>query len=185
MVTSSPITVGWVLLVTWMVVRSCTLVREPIRLRFTSPRSTQPNQMDDRSPISTSPRTTAPGATKALAWTTGVVPPNGRRIGISAADASPRLAARQADGDRRPEDRAGGIGRPVERVGVPPGDEGLVPLVECAVEAGGEDGEPERPAGGRSRDEEPACDERGQQAEDPRVDDLVGVRERRELHGWP
>src|SRR5512133_1609757 len=135
MVTSSPTIVGCVLLVTWRVVRSWTLVRAPIRMWFTSPRSTQPNQIDDLSAISTSPRTTAPSATNTLAWTTGALPPKGRMTGISAADASPRPAARQADGDRRAEDRPCGIGRPVEGIGVPPRHEGLVPLVDGPVEA--------------------------------------------------
>src|SRR5512133_2345073 len=178
MVTSSPTIVGWVLLVTWIVVRSWTLVRAPMRMWFTSPRSTQPNQIEERSPISTSPSTTAPLATNTLPGTMGVLPPNGRMIGISAADASPRPAARQADDQGRPEDGPGRVGRPVERIGVATGDEGLVELVRGAVEAGHEDGDPERPTSGQPRRAQRAGGEDGQQGVRPGVEDLVEVRDR-------
>src|SRR5512133_2028281 len=177
MVTSSPTIVGCVLLVTCRVVRSWTLVRAPIRMWFTSPRSTQPNQIDDFSAISTSPIKTAPSATNTLPWMTGALAPKGRMTGISAADASPRLAARQADDQGRPEDRPGGVGRPVERIGIPPRHERLVPLVGGAVEAGGEHREQEGTPPSLPRREETAGGEGGEQAERAGVEHLVRVRE--------
>src|SRR5271167_3889963 len=51
------------------------LVRAPIRIGPLSPRMTAPNQMLDSSPTSTSPIKTAVGATKAVGWILGRLPP--------------------------------------------------------------------------------------------------------------
>ncbi len=67
-------TVGCVPPVTWTIEWSCTFVRAPIRIRFTSPRTTVWNQIEDPSPISTSPTTTAPEATQVVAARRGVAP---------------------------------------------------------------------------------------------------------------
>src|SRR5215831_8522197 len=50
------------------------LVRAPIRIGPTSPRTTLPYHTDASSPKTTSPTTTAVGATNALAGTTGARP---------------------------------------------------------------------------------------------------------------
>ena len=74
MVTSSPMSVGSPPPVTWMTVPSCTLVRAPMRMTFTSPRTTTLNQMPLSGPISVSPITVAFGATKAVSAIVGVMP---------------------------------------------------------------------------------------------------------------
>src|SRR6266508_4510646 len=81
--------VGWVPPVTCTIEWSCTFVRAPIRIRFTSPRTTVWNQIDESSPISTSPTTTAPGAIQAVGERRGDFPSYARITDIGA-DASPR-----------------------------------------------------------------------------------------------
>ena len=61
-VTSDPMTVGWVA-VQWMIDPSCTLLRGPISIRPSSPRSTAVGQIDASAPIVTLPITTASGCT--------------------------------------------------------------------------------------------------------------------------
>ena len=51
--------------------------RSPITMPIVSPRSTQLYQTELSAPISTSPTSTQPGATKALSWIRGVWPLNG------------------------------------------------------------------------------------------------------------
>src|SRR5262249_13312760 len=60
-----------------MTVPSWMLVSAPTRMRLVSPRSTQPNQMLARGPISTSPMMTAPGAMKASGAMRGWRPSKG------------------------------------------------------------------------------------------------------------
>jgi hypothetical protein len=50
------------------------LLRAPIRIECTSPRSTEPYQRLESAPISTSPTTTAPGAIQASGWMRGQTP---------------------------------------------------------------------------------------------------------------
>src|SRR6266511_1562219 len=88
--------VGWVPPVTCTIEWSCTFVRAPIRIRFTSPRTTVWNQIDESSPISTSPTTTAPGAIQAVAARRGDFPSYARITDI-VADASPRPRGSQVD----------------------------------------------------------------------------------------
>jgi len=52
---------------TWITDPSWMLVLAPILMWLTSPRTTQPNQIELSGPISTSPTIAAPGATKAVA----------------------------------------------------------------------------------------------------------------------
>jgi hypothetical protein len=69
-VTSSPITVAkppsfacgpsWL---TWITVPSCTLLRAPMRMKLTSPRTTVIGQIETSSPSTTSPITAAAGST--------------------------------------------------------------------------------------------------------------------------
>ena len=73
-VTSSPIEVGWVSFITWTTVPSCTLLRAPMRIQWTSPRTTAFIQIDEASPISTSPITCALASMNTLSWTRGEVP---------------------------------------------------------------------------------------------------------------
>ena len=54
------------------------LVRAPMRMWFTSPRTTAPNQTDESAPISTSPTITALSATQTLSASRGVLPPHAR-----------------------------------------------------------------------------------------------------------
>ena len=72
-----------------MTLPSWMLVRAPIRIRFTSPRSTQLYQMLASGPISMSPISRAPGATKAAGSTRGALPPKrdqGHRLQLPGPD---------------------------------------------------------------------------------------------------
>ena len=74
---------------TWRTLPSWMLVRAPIRIRFTSPRSTQLYQMLASGPISMSPISRAPGATKAagsIARRLAVEGDQGHRRQLSRAD---------------------------------------------------------------------------------------------------
>src|SRR5512135_3482178 len=118
--------VGCVPPVTWTTVWSWRFVRAPMRMWFTSPLTTAPNQTDEPGPISTSPTTTAPSATQTLSASRGALPPQARIRAMSGgmlarATGTPQEGA----GGEGAEGGAGGIGRPVERVGAPAGDEGL------------------------------------------------------------
>jgi hypothetical protein len=80
MVTSSPMISGapgssaCFLWVTCSMVRSCTLLRAPIRMKLTSPLATQLYQMLLWGPIVTSPMITAVSATKAVSSMAGFIP---------------------------------------------------------------------------------------------------------------
>ena len=91
MLTSSSMTVGHLPLVTWMTQASWMLVRAPMRIQFTSPRTTQLNQMEASSPISTSPSTRALSATKTRLPSFGTMPWKGRIMGHLVLGAYPRL----------------------------------------------------------------------------------------------
>src|SRR5215203_2908403 len=103
MVTSLPIKVGCVPFITCTTVGSWMLLRVPILIRWTSPRTTAFIQTDDSAPISTSPITCALSSTYALECTLGATPlycrsmrsvyrtrpaPGSRRV-ATAADARP------------------------------------------------------------------------------------------------
>src|SRR5689334_227496 len=144
--------VGCVPPVTWTTERSWMFVRAPTRMKWTSPRSTEPNHTEASSAISTSPTTTASSTTNADAWTLGVLPPKGRMIAISrhlargTRDASPRSPHPQGDGHGcDAEGGADGVRGPVAHVGRAVRDEGLVDLVGGAVDARKGHGDEERP----------------------------------------
>src|SRR6476661_4558462 len=66
--------VGWVSRMTWTIVPSWMLVRRPIRMACTSPRTTTFIQTLLSWPMATSPMTCADASTNALSWTTGSRP---------------------------------------------------------------------------------------------------------------
>src|SRR5689334_11547927 len=120
-------------------------------MKFTSPRTTAPNHSDERSPISTSPITTALSTAKVESWSFGALPPNGRIVAMSGsprsgADASPRSPEPQGYGGAgRAQGAAPGVGDPVEDVGGAVRHERLVNLVRRAPQARAQDGERDRP----------------------------------------
>jgi hypothetical protein len=61
---------------------SCIFTLLPIRILFTSPRTTALNQIEHSSPIITSPTTVELGAKKQDAGIVGVIPLTGSMIGI-------------------------------------------------------------------------------------------------------
>ena len=74
MVTSLPMIKGWVSWVTWSMQRSCTFVRLPILIWFTSPRTTAWNHTLQSSPSTTSPMTMPVSSIKQDAGMVGLMP---------------------------------------------------------------------------------------------------------------
>src|ERR1043166_3471840 len=105
-VTSSTTTHGCSPPVTCSTQLSCTFVREPILMKWTSPRSTVPNQSETSLPISTSPMTETSSATKTFRPTRGFLPSNSRS-NISART----LQFLHAQHNRVPPPRARGVAR--------------------------------------------------------------------------
>src|ERR1043165_8246116 len=77
-VTSSATTQGCTPPVTWRTQLSCTFEREPILMKWTSPRTTTPNHSETSLPISTSPVTSPSSARKTPCPTRGFFPSNSR-----------------------------------------------------------------------------------------------------------
>src|SRR5690606_3710575 len=91
---------------TWMTVPSWTLLRAPMRTKFTSPRTTVPGHSDTSSPSTTSPTTVAIGSTYTRSPSVGIT----SRYGRTFTGAAPGRKRRRRGRGRRRGRRGGGRG---------------------------------------------------------------------------